>query len=373
MTRIANENGQVQLELLGIGSAKNRALRANLEEALRQLELEAPIQEVSSIEQLLQYDISGIPALVVNGKVVFQRVVPSVEDIKIVLSVLLQKEHQPRPVKRILVPIDFSETAENAFHYGLELAHFLGAGLQVLHVDSPASDLGHKLQLDRPVNNRDYKQRLIAALRDRHLRAKESMPELEKLDVRTEVVSGQVVEEICRVASFEETDLVVMGTTGEGGLLGNWFGSISTQVARRASCPVLLVPDGVRFHQFDRVVYASNYHPMERRILPKVVDFILPFGSTVYFAHIREQKQQAYQVLPESENNVFHQNGVTFQLTTIESPDVIEGLNCFAKDKDAKLMIMMTTRRPFFEDLFHRSATRRMIFNTRIPLMIMHQ
>jgi len=373
MTRIANENGQMQLELLGIGSAKNRALRANLDEALSQLDMKVAIQEVSSIEELLQYDISGIPALVVNGRVVFQRVVPSVEDIKIVLSVLLQKEHQPRPVRRILVPIDFSETAENAFRYGMELAHFLSATLHLLHVDTPSSDLGHKLQLDQSVDNQSYKERMIAALRDRYLHAKQANPELGSLDVRTEVVSGQVVQEIFRVAELEDTDLLVMGTTGEGGLLGNRFGSISTQVARQAKCSVLLIPDGVGFEPFDRVVYASNYHPLEQRILPKVVDFILPFGSTVYFAHIREQKQAEYQVLPQAETKIFHQNGVTFQLTTIESADVVEGLNCFAKEKDAKLMIMMTTQRSFFEDIFHRSATRRMIFNTRIPLMIMHQ
>ena len=373
MTKNAKDNGQVQLELLGIGSAKNRALRVNLEEALRQLELEAPIQEVSSIDQLLQYDISGIPALVINGRVVFQRIVPSVEDIKIVLSVLMQKEHTPQRVQRILVPIDFSETAENAFRYGLDLAHFLGAQLHLLHVDSTPSDLGKKLSLDVPPNSKDYKERLIDALRDRLLRAEQSDPRLEQLDVRTEVVGGQVVDEICRAANDEAADLVVMGTTGETGLLDQWFGSISIQVARRAPCPVLLIPDGVRFDPFERVVYASNYHPVERRVLPKVVDFILPFGSTVYFAHIHRQKQPPYQVLPESENSVFHQNGVTFQLTTIESPDVVEGLNCFAKEKDARLMIMLMAQRPFFEELFHRSATRKMIFNTRIPLMIMHK
>ena len=372
MEKNSGDNGKARLELLGIGSAKNRALKANLLEALNQLDIEVVIEEVQHIDELLKYDISGIPALVVNGRVVFQRIVPSVEDLKIVLSVLLKKEGAARPVRQIVVPIDFSGTAENAFRFGLELAQFLGAGLSVLHVHNPQVDVGKTFRLEVPSDVMPLKQRMLRALGERLLRARRDNPALENLEVKTSVVSGQVAEEICRVSRSGDTDLIVMGTTGESHLLGNWFGSVATQVARCAECPVLLIPDGVGFRGFGKVIYASNYHPSEERILPRVVDFIHPFSSTVFFAHINQTKTHRSQGLSAPEGQVFHKNGVTFQLTAIESHDVVDGLSRFADESDAQLMVMTTTHRNFFEELFHKSATRKMIFNTRIPLMILH-
>lgn len=357
-----------KLELLGIGSAKNREFKANLEEALRQLQLDIPIAEVRDINALLRYDISGIPALVVNGRVVFQRVVPSVEDIKIVLKVLLQKEKAAQqPVRRVVVPIDFSETAENAFRYALDMVEVLNVPVKVIHVHN-ASDLGQSLRLEEATpDESSYKVRLMKALQERYLTGDKKGPS----GVTTEIIEGNVVEEICRL-SEEEGTLIIMGTTGEGGLLGRWFGSISAQAARRAKSPVLLVPRAVRFKGLGRMVYASNYHPTEEKVLPQLISFANPFGATVCFAHIEENELIPYHVRTDSSGRVFHENGLTFQLTTIESQHVVEGLSRFTKEVEAEMLVMSTTRRNFIEELFHKSATRKMIFNTRIPLMILH-
>lgn len=77
------------IELLGLGSGKYKQLNANLKEALKSLSLDVPVYEVADIDKLMQYEIAGIPALAVNGQVLFQQVVPSAEDIAIVLRVLL--------------------------------------------------------------------------------------------------------------------------------------------------------------------------------------------------------------------------------------------------------------------------------------------
>ncbi|MEL7120487.1 MAG: universal stress protein, partial [Bacteroidota bacterium] len=63
---------------------------------------------------------------------------------------------------------------------------------------------------------------------------------------------------------------------------------------------------------------------------------------------------------------------VTFKLTHIESENVLKGLNRYAEDQQADLMIMSTGQRAFFDQLFHRSLTQQMAFHTRIPLLIFH-
>ncbi len=75
-----------RLKILGINSSEMRILRKNVELALQELALALPLEQVETLDQLLQYDISGIPALAVDGKVILQREVPSVHDLKILLQ-----------------------------------------------------------------------------------------------------------------------------------------------------------------------------------------------------------------------------------------------------------------------------------------------
>lgn len=372
MTSNWKNNVMTRLELLGIGSAKNRAFKANLQEALRQLNWEVPIEEVSDLDRLLRYDISGIPALVVDGKVVFQRVVPSVEDIKIVLQVLMQPRRTSDSIRWITVPIDFSETAENAFCYALDLAERFGASVRLVHVEQPPADFGNALRFEASGDSRPYKERLLTSLCERYLRSRVDASGLPRVEVTSELITGSVVEEIVRLSREESTDLVVMGTTGESGLFGRWFGGISTLVARRAACPVLLIPEGIRFKNYRNIVYASAQEPSEEQILQDIINFAHPFGPSIYFVHIQENKLNPYQVLDMPEGRIFQSNGLTFHLTTIESQNVAEGLAQFAEESRADLMVMSTTHRNFVEELFRKSTTRRMIFNTRIPLMILH-
>lgn len=84
-----------KVELLGVPSAKNRKLKAHLLKAVEQLALDISIEEISDIDSLLKYDISGIPALLVNGKVVSQEQVPSTEELMILLTAALTTEDLP--------------------------------------------------------------------------------------------------------------------------------------------------------------------------------------------------------------------------------------------------------------------------------------
>ena len=49
---------KINVKLLGIGSAKDKTLKANLMQALHKLGLEVEIEEIFGIEELLKYQIS---------------------------------------------------------------------------------------------------------------------------------------------------------------------------------------------------------------------------------------------------------------------------------------------------------------------------
>lgn len=78
-----------KLQILGIGCKKHKALEVNLRAALEYLSLDLPIEQVTGVDEIVDFHISSIPALLVDGTPIFQGVVPSVEEIRCQLEKIL--------------------------------------------------------------------------------------------------------------------------------------------------------------------------------------------------------------------------------------------------------------------------------------------
>ncbi len=77
---------QMEIKVLGTGCAKCKTLEKNTKEAVDQLALEADVIKVEDIAEIMQMGVMTTPALVVDGKVIVKGKVPSVNDIKELLS-----------------------------------------------------------------------------------------------------------------------------------------------------------------------------------------------------------------------------------------------------------------------------------------------
>jgi small redox-active disulfide protein 2 len=75
-----------QLQILGTGCAKCTNLAAATEQAAKALGLEYQIQKVSDLKQIMSFGVMMTPALVVDGKVKVAGRVPSVDDLKQMLT-----------------------------------------------------------------------------------------------------------------------------------------------------------------------------------------------------------------------------------------------------------------------------------------------
>ncbi len=74
-----------RLKLLGVGFSETRALKKNLLLAIQELGLNVILEEEEDLEKLMQYGISGIPALMLGERILLQRQAPGVEVLKDIL------------------------------------------------------------------------------------------------------------------------------------------------------------------------------------------------------------------------------------------------------------------------------------------------
>jgi nucleotide-binding universal stress UspA family protein len=141
-------------------------------------------------------------------------------------------------LKRILVPTDFSESAQHAFGYGLSFAREYHAELVLLHVVENLT-VGYASDLF-PVPMAEVFQEISGYARSEL--AKLATQAREKGVVVSElVVQGKPSAEIIRQAAESQVDMIVLGTHGKGMLDQALFGSTTERVVRRAPCPVLTV------------------------------------------------------------------------------------------------------------------------------------
>lgn len=76
----------MNIKILGTGCPNCQKLEANTKQALEELKMEAVVEKVIEIQDILSYGVMGTPALVVDEKVAVSGKIPDVSEIKTILS-----------------------------------------------------------------------------------------------------------------------------------------------------------------------------------------------------------------------------------------------------------------------------------------------
>jgi nucleotide-binding universal stress UspA family protein len=136
---------------------------------------------------------------------------------------------------RILVPYDFSPTAEQALRWADELKRSVGGGsIHLLYVLSPLPIAGTVPAIPLSVPCEEDLEKIEEGLRDTALHV---APEA---TIRA-VMGTDAATQIIGTAQEQNADLIVMGTHGRGGVKRLVLGSVADYVVRHASCPVVTV------------------------------------------------------------------------------------------------------------------------------------
>jgi small redox-active disulfide protein 2 len=76
----------MNIKILGTGCPNCQKLEANTKQALEELKLEAKIEKIIEIQDIMSYGVMGTPALVVDEKVEVSGRIPDISEIKTILS-----------------------------------------------------------------------------------------------------------------------------------------------------------------------------------------------------------------------------------------------------------------------------------------------
>jgi nucleotide-binding universal stress UspA family protein len=147
----------------------------------------------------------------------------------------------PVPFKKILLPLDGSETAAQAIPYAEELAALSGAQLVLLQVVADKREevlLTEDFKVKMPTGQQiqaavDHSTRVLQRFADELI--------LRKIPTEVVVDVGETATKILDYAAHNNVDLIVMCTHGRTAVARWVYGSVASKVLSSAPCPVFLV------------------------------------------------------------------------------------------------------------------------------------
>jgi nucleotide-binding universal stress UspA family protein len=150
-------------------------------------------------------------------------------------------------IKKVLVPVDFSDYSKSSLRYAVNFAKHFNAELFLVYVVEPMVyppdfSMG---QIAIPSVDVEMDKRAVEELNN--LAGKEIPSELKsKVIVKT----GKPFVEIIETASAEDIDLIIIATHGHTGIEHVLFGSTAEKVVRKAPCPVLTLREPIKGYEF---------------------------------------------------------------------------------------------------------------------------
>jgi nucleotide-binding universal stress UspA family protein len=140
-------------------------------------------------------------------------------------------------LRRVLVPVDFTETSDRALEYALELARKFEAKITVMHAYQipvygfPDATYITAAEVATQISN--AAQARLDAILEAH--------KTSGVETTAILRDGVAWEEINRIAGEVKADLIIIGTHGRRGLARALLGSVAENVIRTSTVPVLVI------------------------------------------------------------------------------------------------------------------------------------
>lgn len=267
-------------------------------------------------------------------------------------------------MKTLLVPTDFSTHAKHALVFANGLAESMKAKIVLLHVYTPT--VGRYNMIPGVLADEIADAKVAAIKKIKTLAEKNISGKFE-----TQIVIGDTVAEIAKVAEKMKASLVVMGTHGASGLKKVLFGSNTSKLISKVSVPVLTIPIRYRFKKIDKLIYASNLKDPEteiKRLLPMAK--VLNTGVEVLYLDYGWNEGAKLEQQFASLFKKLRNKSLSFKKQKVSIEDkMVDALKKYAEKNKNAILVMFPEEKSFIDKLLLSSRTEDLANGLKSPLI----
>lgn len=273
-------------------------------------------------------------------------------------------------MKNFAVACDFSHAALNGIDYAARLASSLQRAITLVHivqgVHPEVIEIQPKLE---EVNYREHYLKAIAAefAHEYHIYC----------GSRLELTLETLEETLANVATPYE--LLVMGTNGAENYSQHFFGSHTLNTMQHARCPVLMIPENVRYKPIKRIAFA--YHPDTNPLflIDQLREFTLSVGANLTVVHIATQPirddtdMKLLKMRSAISARATHKLPLTFAYRFARKDEVALALHEFMKEEKMDMLAVSQHHRTWWDDLLTEDVLKNLSRLADFPVMLFNR
>lgn len=288
-------------------------------------------------------------------------------------------------MKNILVPTDFSAESHHAFEVALQLARQTGGTVTLLHVlEAPETTTGNFSTYGGPVNGSELPNsdggidkiffiKLMEVTKGRlHALRTEAETLAPGVPVTDGVEAGRIGDGILKAVERHGSDLVVMGAQGHGAMENFFVGSNTERLIRLAKVPVLTVKHQQSQFEVRNIVFPSDFTEESTGAIAGLQQVEAAFPNAV--VHLLHVTTGAETTTTRQHELAFAERAQlkTFQTGTISADSTSAGIEQFARQVNADLVVIPTRARSGLSRLFQSSIAEAVATNAFPPVLTYH-
>lgn len=289
-------------------------------------------------------------------------------------------------VKKILIPVDFSEYSIKACELGINYAYKVGAEVMIMHAYfSPyfpsAIPMGDTLAYQ--VNEEESVQNVLKRVQTdienicTLINRKMNSGELPTVKYNYVLREGLPEEEILAYSKEYHPTLIVMGTRGKSQKDMDLIGSVTGEVIEVNKVPILAIPENVPFHDLGEaknIAFATSFNQRDLVAFDEFMELIKEYDFNIHLFNISTSRDEWNEIRLTGVNEYFKKQYPAAKIThtVLDDGDLLLAIEKFVRDRQIDIIALSTYRRNILARMFNPSIARKMLFHTDTPLLVMH-
>jgi len=275
-------------------------------------------------------------------------------------------------IKKILVPVDFTETSETVISKATTLAKLLKADLLLLHVVAyngygfsilpEASALPTIAEIEKAVSAK--MDEMQASIRKKY-----------GITPEVYVSTGNIDSEVIDFSKNKKIDLIIMGTHGASGYKEMFIGSNSQRVVTLSDVPVLTMQKDTGKLGFENILLPidNSVHSREKVVLATAI--AKQFGAKIHILGLAGSTDKTdlnkFKIKVESVEKYITSAKLPYKTTITEKSNLAGLAMEYAEENKCDLIIINTGHESKITGIFLGAFAQQIVNHSKIPVLSM--
>ena len=270
-------------------------------------------------------------------------------------------------MKKILVPTDFSDQAENALKVAAQLAKTHNAEIYLLHIlEIPLHEVD-------AMSSHSALPEAVYFMKMAHKKFENLLNQdyLKDLTVHEAVDFHEIFKGVFHTCEKHDIDLIVMGSNGVSGLKEMLIGSNTEKIVRTSETPVLVIKKEHETFNVNNYVFASDFKGESKETYKKAIEFAEILGAklhllTVNTPNIFITTEHANARMKDFANSSDFSN---YTMNIYNDLTIEKGIMNFSQSINADLIGMSTHGRQGISHFFNGSISEDLVNHAKRPVV----